>query len=250
MTTSLPITTPPYVDTYRFSAQTIKPDGTIDKQAQGDIKITPGKPSMTIKASSQNIEVNQNSLVLFDIIFTTATPLPANGSIVIGFGKASILDTDNFYCKVSSGLQALDAREIICEKVRGSNNAIKIYNIAAVDINNTINVTLQPKTTTNPVIDVLITTYYFRNATKLVDSNQESIKVNFQYINFTSASLTNDRSNQIVRAGTTGTLNIQMTPVSSITSAVVTFASGFGVTSTRDVPMCRIQGKEREMWLY
>ena len=239
--TSLPIMTPPYVDKYNFAAQTIKPDGTIDKQAQGSITITPGKPDMTFEPSSQNIEVNKNSLVLFDITFTTATPLPADGSIIIAFNNASILDTDDFYCKITKGLQALDAREIICE--RATFDSIKIYNLAAVDINTIIDVTVQPKTTTNPVIDMSINTYYFRNATKLVDSVSGSKTIDFLHINFTSASITNDRSNQIVRVGTTGILTVQMTPISSITYAEVIFGSGFGKTSTRDVPMCRVQGK-------
>jgi len=200
------------------------------------VDTTSGSPFVTIKANSTNLEINRNSILLFDVSFTTQTYLPDDSSILFTFASMTVPDTDSLYC-IISGLTARDAEEVTCE--RTTTRTYKIYNIKEVLVGTTIKATLQGQVTTSNPVGVTIYTYYFRDNTMLVDTGTNGVQLTFKYNNFYVANFFNNRSGQVVRAGNAGILSINLTTSAAVSTAVVSFGNNFTKTSTRDLPICR-----------
>lgn len=94
--TSLSIQSAPYIGSFPFSARSILNTVVQLKELQS-LTVSPGVPTVTITPNSGNIELNINSLALFDIAFTTITHLPANASFAVTFTGVTVPIGNGFY---------------------------------------------------------------------------------------------------------------------------------------------------------
>ena len=242
--TSLTIRTAPYASTFGFSART-ENNGIVQDSRSSNYVLSPGALTVTFTASTENQEVNSNSLELFDLTFSTVTHLPANASMNVVFTNLVVPDTDSFYCQIKAGLTGLDTRDVICQKM--SATTIKIFNLAEIAAGTQISVTFQLATSAQTAVSARVTTYYDRVQTYRVDTGLGSRTLTFQYDNFQNATIINDRSGDKVRVGQTGLFTIQLTPTRTYTGAtlVVTFGNDFTLTAATDILLCRVNGIRR-----
>jgi len=194
-------------NTFTFTARVVL-SGDI---ANNDFKthnlvLTPGAITTTTWVESvaePNPEVNENSRVLFDLEFTTITIIPDDSSFTVDFVGASIpTDRQEFYCQIRAGLTAFDARGVYCERI--SATELRVYNFQSVAAGATPELTIGLLTTTVTGIDAQVTTFYDRtsSANRVVDQTGTlSETLTFDYDNFNSLSIQNDREGLLVRAG-------------------------------------------------
>ena len=244
-TTALTIRTPPHTGTFRFAARTER-DGRVQDSKESNFVVQPGGPTVTfIPSATRNTEINRNSPVYFDLTFSTITRLPANASITVDFTQLTIPDRDAFFCLINNGLTGLDIREVICQRMDA--NTIKIFNMEEVAAGTAISVTVQLQTNTNTGVSARVRTFYERESTNLVDTGLGQTTLAFQYDNFRSSAIINDRSGNKLRVGGTGIININIAPTRTYTGAtlVVNFGSDFSVSRYTDVLLCRVAGIRR-----
>ena len=242
VTASHTIHTAPYIGGYVFKAKTDL-NQVIGNKISQTFTLNPGALTVTL-ITSTNDEINENSLVLFQVDFTTVTYLPDDSSVVLSFSSSaglSVPTRDDFYCEVVSGLTGYSTVGVICE--RYTSRKIRLYNLATTAKNTAVTLKINMLTTTVTTLPLTVTTYYDRSATLEVDTGSTSLTITFLHDNFASSAIQNDRSGKIVRVSTYGGITFSLTPTNSYSGGTmyIYFDTGFTLSSTsNDVLYCKI----------